>query len=315
MSEIMCAAPLVRGSEFFLNDQGQRLFGTCGQRALASAASSVLGTNVSPLGIYDSMRTHGWADPSGACTIGGLDSQALQMNLPVADLEGYGEPWSGWLGWLSAQINVGNPVVLEVANGQALVDSVSGEGENAQNLQYHFIAVLGMDDHGFWCADGCSFAGGNNNQNGFNAANVLQYYTDAVMGAARPCAALALRGRAIKMAWTLQSNGRGLDDQGHDCGPGMIKFLQSDNLMQTDGLMSETYFTPSESFLPMTDGQILTWTGSEVVLDQGAQVLTNVWGQLEAARKATSTPAPAPVPEADPTATALVAAIKAALAA
>ena len=44
MSEVLCAAPLIRGTEFFLSDSGQRLFGTCGQRALASAASSVLGT-------------------------------------------------------------------------------------------------------------------------------------------------------------------------------------------------------------------------------------------------------------------------------
>ena len=236
MSEILCAAPLIRGSEFVKNDQGVRLFGTCGQRALASAASSVLDTNVSTLGIYDSMRNHGWCDVGGASTIGGLLNQARQMNCTVAAFQQYGEPWTDWLPWLGSQINAGNPVVLEVAVGQALVDRVSGQGENAQNLQYHYIAILGMDDQGFWAADGCNFAGGNNNQNSFNAANVLQYYTDSVLNAARPCAALALKGRAIKMAWTQQPNGTGKDDQGHECGNGFIKELLATGDAAHDGL-------------------------------------------------------------------------------
>ena len=178
MSEILCASPLIRGSEFILNDSGQRLFGTCGQRALASVASSVLGSDVSTLGIYDSMRNHGWCDASGATPIGGLVNQASQMSLPAAAIQPYGEPWNSWLPWLEAQINAGNPVVLEVAAGQQLVDATTNAHENAQNLQYHFIAILGRLTGansrgllpGWWVADGCSFAGNNDNDHGFVSA-------------------------------------------------------------------------------------------------------------------------------------------------
>jgi hypothetical protein len=85
-------------------------------------------------------------------------------------------------------------IVLEVARGQLLVDSISGRGENARNLRYHFIVLLGWHpgghcarvNHqlppGWWCSDGDNFARG----------NVLQFYPDCVLLAAVPCAALAI---------------------------------------------------------------------------------------------------------------------------
>lgn len=324
MSEILCSSPLIRGTEFILNDSGVRLFGTCGQRALASTASSQLGNDVSTLGIYDSMLSHSWCDVGGASTIGGLLNQAKQMNCAVAAFQPYGEPWNSWLPWLGQQIGEGNPVVLEVAAGQALVDKISGLGENAQNLQYHYIAVLGMDDAGFWCADGCSFAGGNSNANGFAAANVLQYYTDSVLQAARPCAALALKGRVQHVAWTKQSDGRGQDDQGHTCGQGDIDAILAAGLEGVDAFTSEIY--PDEnlvdgSLLPLENGAIVCYrksvnrvsiaTGSE---DAAALVMETLKA-LDAAKASPAPSEPAPVSAQAQAALDAMAAIKAALAA
>ena len=161
-----------------------------------------------------------------------------------------------------------------------------------------------MDDQGFWAADGCSFAGGNNNANGFNAANVLQYYTDSNLGAARPCAALALKGRAIKMAWTIdESNGFGKDDQGHSTGPGGVAELQANGWMNVDALMSETYINSDESFLALNNGAVITYekTTNTTSTGQAGQFLVKVWEMYEAAQKATtSAPAPTPVASLTP---------------
>lgn len=319
MAEIMCHSPLIRGSEFVLNDQGVRLFGTCGQRALASASASVVGHQVSTLGIYDQMRARGWADPGGASTIGDLRNEAQLMGIPIASFVQYNEPWNSWQSWLSAQImgSTPNPCTIELAYGQALFDTISQRGENAVGLRYHFIAVLGRNTGGWsplagrnlpagwWCADGDSFAGNNDNAHGFNADNVLQYYTDAVMAAARPCGGLALKGRAVKVAWTKQADGTGKDAQGHTCGAGMMATLESLINQEDDGLLSETYYTATESFLPLSSGHVYSWDGKQVSTDRSAQVLVNVWDQLQAAQKALKGASPLPpTPNPTPTLTA-----------
>lgn len=309
-ADVMCAAPLIRGTEFILDDQGVRMFGCCGQRGLASVASSALGSDVSTLGIYDSMLKHGWADPGGASTIGDLLNQAKLMNCEIASFAQYNEPWGIWQSWLTAEITAGNPSVIELAYGQALFDSISQRGENAVGLRYHFIGVLGYFaggysaragkslPEGFWCADGDNFAGNNDNAHGFAAADVLQYYPITVLAAAHPCGGLALKGRAVTMAWTEQADGSGKDDKGHTCGAGFMGELSSSGDASSDGLLSETAFQGAETFLPLENGRIYYWNGAQVLTDQGAQVLVHVWNLLEAA-KATPVP-PTPAPSSDP---------------
>lgn len=336
MAEVLCAGPLIRGTEFILDDNGVRQFGCCGERALASAASSALGNDVRTLGIYDSMRRHGWADPGGASTIGGILNQAQLMNIPIAAFVQYNEPWTNALPWLNVQMQAGNPCVIELAYGQALFDTISQQGENAVGLRYHFIAVLGRNTGGWsplakrnllpgwWCADGDSFAGQNDNAHGFAAINQLQYYTDSVMAAARPCGGVALKGRAIKVAWTMQPDGTGLDDQKHTCGKGFMAELTARSETAADGLLSETYIESSLSMLPLSNGDVYTWDGTSVHVNQGAQVAVLLLNQVNAL-KATPAPAAAPVPPTPapaPTLTpaqeldlAAMAAIKAALAA
>src|SRR5260221_12315788 len=92
---------------------------------------------------------------------------------------------------------------METANRQALRDSISGQGENAVNLHYHFIGIVGHHDGGFstrggmdlppgwWAVDGDNYASG----------DVLQFYPDDVMAAAQPCGALAFGAKvSIQMA-------------------------------------------------------------------------------------------------------------------
>lgn len=99
-------------------------------------------------------------------------------------------------------------VILELANGQALKDTVTGDTEDATNLHYHFICLVGYNPGGasahdggktvpagFWACDGDS-----NEQNPIiDGARVhrtlntdLQYYTVSDLAAAQPYDAFAL---------------------------------------------------------------------------------------------------------------------------
>lgn len=114
------------------------------------------------------------------------------------DVLAYREPMpeSDWRGFF--QRHVGREaIVMETANGQALRDYLTGSGENARNLHYHFIMVAGWHPGGhsaranrdlpagWWCADG----------DNFDVGDVLQFYPDDVLAASRPCAAMAVYAR------------------------------------------------------------------------------------------------------------------------
>jgi hypothetical protein len=316
MSEILCPGIVDRGTEFVvaydpITQTTTRRFGTCGPRALASVLSNALGTHILCADVYTSMRGASptpLCDPTGATTIGDLQVEASRYTgAVIAAVQPYGEPWSGWASFFQAHAGV-DPFLFETANGQALVDLISGLGENATNLQYHFLAVLGRNTGGwsplaqrtlppgYWCADGDNFAGGNNVGTGFNAANVLQFYPDTVVAAARPCGAIALKGAKATMAWQQQPDGTGKDDQGHVCGQGDMTYLIAHGLAASDGLMGEQFYTATDSFLPLANGRIVTAHrvgGQWTVDEQGAQALVAVWEQLEAeaeAKPATLTP-------------------------
>lgn len=135
MSEILCAAPLYRQTEFALVPGVGRVFGACGLQGIAACATSILDKTFSTASVYQTARANGWCDPSGAMTIGGVQATGQKLGLKVAAFRQYAEPWTDWEPWAIAQITAGNPMVIEFANGQALVDYISGAGENAVNLQ------------------------------------------------------------------------------------------------------------------------------------------------------------------------------------
>ncbi len=189
MSETILPGAIHRATEFVGN-----LTGACGPNALAMGQTwAEQGASVDTGGVYADMRRRGLCDVSGASTLEALRQEAVALGLPVVDDRGYGEPWADWRTWYLSL--VGNAFILmETANGQALRDSISGLGENASNLHYHFIGIVGHHDGGYssraghdlpagwWAVDGDNYVVG----------DALQFYPDDILDAAQPCGALAI---------------------------------------------------------------------------------------------------------------------------
>jgi hypothetical protein len=186
---------LWRESEFVYDHAAKRwLTGTCGPNALAMAESWASQSYSSTLEIYHRLRLTDRCAVNGSATLSALALDTADAGYRV-DLLPYQEPmpemeWRGFCMRHSGR----EAIILEVARGQLLVDSISGQGENARNLCYHFIVMYGWHPGGhcgrmnrelppgWWCSDGDNFAKG----------NVLQFYPDSVLLAASPCAALAV---------------------------------------------------------------------------------------------------------------------------
>jgi hypothetical protein len=234
-------------------------------------------------------------------------------------MRGYTDtPWQNWPLFFDEYAGV-EPFVAQVVNGQALVDAISGQGENANNLRSHFIAVLGRHTGGhsahagrdlpagYWVADGDNYAGGNNRTTGFAAANVLQFYPDSVMAAADPRGALVVEG-AVKMAWVKQSDGTGKDAAGHEVGVGVMNAIEGAGYAGADGLLGETYYSGDDSFTPLNNGAVLHYNKqSNAVRLDGAGVAVALWDALQAEKNKpapeppVAPPVPEPVPPTPPT--------------
>jgi hypothetical protein len=184
-----------RESEFVYDRVAKRwLTGACGPNALAMAESWASQSYSSTLDTYYRLRLADRCAPNGAATLSALTQDTADAGYTI-DLLPYQEPMPEmeWRAFCTRHAGK-QAIVLEVARGQLLVDSISGQGENARDLGYHFIVLMGWHpgghcarmNHelppGWWCSDGDNFAKG----------NVLQFYPDSVLLAASPCAALAV---------------------------------------------------------------------------------------------------------------------------
>jgi len=192
MEAIFLPGRVDRESEF----QGG-LTGACGPNAAAMAERWADQSHLGTLDVFHRMRATGQCDPNGAATLAALANDARAAGYRV-DVLAYQEPMpeASWRTFFERHVGR-QAIVFETANGQALRDAFSGKGENAVNLHYHFVLVAGWHPGGYaaragrdlppgwWCADGDNFAAG----------NTLQFYPDVVLGAARPCAAMAVWAR------------------------------------------------------------------------------------------------------------------------
>lgn len=206
-----------RETEFVLiPGTSTRLYGACGPTALASCASAALQKLVTTEQMYALMRGRGLCDASGVSNDVKLATAAIiataqgGYGLVMDEHHSYsGDVWNGWqtfLGWHLGSCD--HPTLIELAHGQQLKDEISGLGENATGLTYHFICLIkrhggGYSAYagrslpsGYWACDGDSYAGGNNRTNGFHAADALQFYSDTTLTAAMPCAGIAFK-RAV----------------------------------------------------------------------------------------------------------------------
>lgn len=308
MAETICAGVTHRETEFAEVMAGVRVFGACGPNALGGVASNAQNAIKRTSDVYWLMANAGLCDSEGVTTLASLQVAADKLGLTTVARRNYADPpWDGWSAFFQQFAGVA-PFVAQVGFGQQLVDRISGAGENANNLRSHFICVLGRNTGGwspranrtlpagYWVADGCNFAGGNNRNNNFNAADVLQFYPDDVMGNALPTGALVIKG-VSKMAWTKQPDGTGKDDQGHVCGAGVMAAIEAASATGSDGLMSETYYDATESFTPLANGDVMRWDGHQVTQD-GAHVVAALWEALQAAEAALKTPPADPLAEA-----------------
>lgn len=286
-----------RESEFILiPDTQTRIYSACGPDALASAATAARQQLVTCAQVYTVMRTRNLCAVSGASTDGGLASAAAALGLIINEHRGYGEPWSGWptfLGWhLGARAD---PTVIELANGQALTDELSGLGENATGLQYHFICLIKRHPggysaaagrslpSGYWACDGDNWAGGNGRSNNFNAADILQFYSDTTLAAARPCAAIAFNRaptapQGVSM-WTRTPAGAH-DDHGHEVGTGVADALFAHGWQTSDGLTGEHYYSTHASVTALDNGHTIIWTGSAIQIDLAAEAIAALTSQI-----------------------------------
>lgn len=317
-----------RQSEFVIpSGATTRVFGACGPTALAACASAALGAPHTAEDTVALLERHGYCDSQGVSNDGKLAQAALLYGLAISEHHAYGgDQWSAWPNFLGYHCGTrSDPVLLEVANGQALHDAISGLGENATGLRYHFIAFLkrhpgghsayaGRDlSAGYWCCDGASYAGGNDRAHAFAAADVLQFYSDAALAAALPCAAIAfarsVTGGPADM-WKVVSPGVVADSTGVQAKFAMAAYIEQhlDLGDVVSGCPGETYIDDGQtSVLPLQGATSLVYTKAAGVAtpDLTGKVLWTLHQQLVAAnaeiaalKAAPLAPAPAPDPRA-----------------
>lgn len=198
-SELIVQGYLNRETEFT-----HGLMGDCGPNAFHVLASWSDNKYYSTYTMYQQMRAHvpPLCGTDGDATGNGLRTYALTAGFTVASYYGYvSDTWSGWLTFVLKELDAGRPVLIELAVGQNLKDWLTGKGENATNLKYHYITLVGYNSgvvskrpeaagkgvlpNGFWAADGDSFDSG----------SALQFIPFTNLSAAKPCMALSIQRR------------------------------------------------------------------------------------------------------------------------
>ena len=213
MSELLCPGPLTVESEFQIvpgttSHPPAQLTGACGPNAASHAARCASGNAQAPdtVAVYRAMRGLNLGESNGVSNACNLRDTLTHLGYTLITPNA-GEGVQAFCARLAGHA----PIVLEVANGQAFRDELTGATEDAGNLQYHFVCLLGRNTGGasarklppnktalpagYWVADG-----DNNVQNpvengkrvhrGMNGD--LVYYSDATVAAAKPYSAFAV---------------------------------------------------------------------------------------------------------------------------
>ncbi|HET8909396.1 MAG TPA: hypothetical protein VFN11_20760 [Ktedonobacterales bacterium] len=189
------------------------LTAACGPCAAAVAARWADRSLTTPrtYDLYQAMVARALCSANGASTASGLQTALSGLGYILVS-PNTGESVTAF----SARLAGTCTIVLEVSNGQALKDTLTGATEDAVNLQYHYVCLVGRNTGGpstrplpptltslpagYWVADG-----DNNTQNPIiNGARVhrglngdLVYYSDATIAAAKPYSAFAVLARKV----------------------------------------------------------------------------------------------------------------------
>jgi hypothetical protein len=287
MAEIVLPGTFHRESEFVGN-----LTGTCGPNALGMAWSWAAQHTHTTTEVYQFMRSRGLCDANGVSSIGGLYSAAQGLGLPVVDYRPYVDPWPDWRDWFLGHVHAGHCILYETSLGQALVDAISGMPEDASNLHYHFLLVVGHNDGGYsaragrtlpmgwWACDGDNFAAG----------DVLQFYPDTIVNASAPCAAIAIapvgtqKGTSVTV-YKFNTDGTAVDTTtGARLVVGFAGYVRANNVQQHCILGDTAYGGEGDIFACFDGGLILHWKNGEPVSDHlGGYVAVALWQMLQSA--------------------------------
>jgi hypothetical protein len=301
MAERIVGGKLSTSAEF------QRgLTGACGPVMLAMLESWGIQKYVPMLDVFDDMHKAGRCSANGVSTMSQLRAQAIADGFAVSSLA-YANPLpqKSYTDFLMQQLPL-RAVGVQVARGQNLVDSITGEGEDAVDLKFHFFDIFGHHDSGYsahfdrilpsgwYCGDGASNVMNpvvNGSRTRVINSSRLVFYEESVLASARPVAALALYPKVpipggTIVSWKKLANGSYQDGKGHTCGGAMGKYLTdaAHGLSGVDALSSEFYKpdpkAPSRSMgvLPLANGLVVTahqdaqgnW--SEVRADEGSSL-------------------------------------------
>lgn len=179
----------------------------CGPDAAAKAARWADQSLSSPsmIDVYRKMRSLGLGGANGTSTLWDLEQTLRKLGYTII-LPNSGESVAAFLRRMDGVY----ATVWETGNGQALRDYVTGLGEDATNLVYHFVCRFGHNSGGAsafttkavpagaWHGDGDSDA--QNMRNGVRyhwpINRRMEFYPDSVVAAARPIGAFAVKNRA-----------------------------------------------------------------------------------------------------------------------
>jgi hypothetical protein len=156
--------------------------GTCTQTALdicMGIASGKDSTQASMVSITKDMIGKKLAAANGAATVKAVAEYARLAGHTIDTEWDFGAmgDWHQKLKTLAGH----KPILLQIANGQALKDVETGATDEA-GLHYHAIAVVGYQDDGYVCADG----------DNPDVSKRFQVYSYTVLAAAQPCGLLIL---------------------------------------------------------------------------------------------------------------------------
>jgi len=185
------------------------LNGDCVETAMAVACGIARGAPAnaeSILAIVHSMQAEGISSANGETTINAAHDWLVQQGYAIVAYVPYAEQFGGdWLALLRQHAGY-HPIVLNVANGQALVDVETGIADEPR-LHYHGLAVVGRQEDGYICADG----------DNHEVMDRFQIYPASTIEAAQPCGMIVLGMNAHPIALPA-SGGTAIPDGWHDDG-------------------------------------------------------------------------------------------------
>jgi hypothetical protein len=184
----MISGPVIRMTQFYrAKDDDTQFRGSCGQTALAVCIAAATGRQNTfeavgelMIALTRDMIEKGIAAPNGAAPLVAYAREARDWGLKLLAERPYQEPLPDWMALLREHAGI-NPILLQVACGEALIDAETGQSDQ-KDLRYHAVAIVGCDERGYIACDGAHP----------EATRRFQIYDERTITSALPCGFIAL---------------------------------------------------------------------------------------------------------------------------